>query len=128
MKQGTALTIEPGMEYAPGSVIVHWKNVIVRKEVPELLKQYAAREQVLTESGFNTGLFWTAFIRHVAKHCVSRVFALFYLLANSVLSSSGREHLENAWLREARIAELPSWQSEALSEETGSIGDFGVCF
>ena len=38
MKQGTALTIEPGMEYAPGSVIVHGKNVIVRKEVRELLK------------------------------------------------------------------------------------------
>ena len=31
------LTIEPGMEYAPGKMIVHEENIVVREEGAELL-------------------------------------------------------------------------------------------
>jgi Xaa-Pro aminopeptidase len=41
---GMALTIEPGMEYAPGRMIVHEENVVVREDGAELLTTRAPRE------------------------------------------------------------------------------------
>ena len=41
---GMVLTIEPGMEYAPGKMIVHEENLVVRKDGAELLTRRAPRE------------------------------------------------------------------------------------
>jgi Xaa-Pro aminopeptidase len=38
------LTIEPGMEYAPGKMIVHEENIVVRADGAELLTRRAPRE------------------------------------------------------------------------------------
>ena len=38
------LTIEPGMEYAHGKMIVHEENIVVRDGGPELLTTRAPRE------------------------------------------------------------------------------------
>jgi Xaa-Pro dipeptidase len=38
------LTIEPGMEYAPGKMIVHEENVVIRPDGAELLTKRAPRE------------------------------------------------------------------------------------
>ena len=38
------LTIEPGMEYARGKMIVHEENIAVTKEGPRLLTRRAPRE------------------------------------------------------------------------------------
>jgi Xaa-Pro dipeptidase len=38
------LTIEPGMEYAPGKMIVHEENIVVRTDGAELLSRRAPRE------------------------------------------------------------------------------------
>lgn len=42
--ENMVLTIEPGMEYAPGKMIVHEENVVVRAEGAELLSLRAPRE------------------------------------------------------------------------------------
>ena len=44
LEAGMVLTIEPGMEYAPGRMIVHEENLVVRAEGPELLTRRAPRE------------------------------------------------------------------------------------
>lgn len=44
------LTIEPGMEYTPGKVIVHEENVVVRLEGAELLTRRAPRELPVIDS------------------------------------------------------------------------------
>jgi Xaa-Pro aminopeptidase len=38
------LTIEPGMEYAPGKMIVHEENIAVTRDGPRLLTKRAPRE------------------------------------------------------------------------------------
>jgi Xaa-Pro aminopeptidase len=38
------LTIEPGFEYAPGKMIVHEENIVVRGSRAELLTKRAPRE------------------------------------------------------------------------------------
>jgi Xaa-Pro aminopeptidase len=44
LKPGMVLTIEPGMEYAPGRMIVHEENVVITESGPELLTRRAPRE------------------------------------------------------------------------------------
>lgn len=44
LKPGMTLTIEPGMEYAPGKMIVHEENIVVRDGGAELLSRRAPRE------------------------------------------------------------------------------------
>ena len=44
LKPGMVLTIEPGMEYAPGRMIVHEENVIITEDGNELLTKRAPRE------------------------------------------------------------------------------------
>ena len=44
IKENMVLTIEPGMEYAPGKMIVHEENVVVRAEGAELLSLRGPRE------------------------------------------------------------------------------------
>lgn len=41
---GMVLTIEPGIEYAPGRMIVHEENIVVREDGAELLTRRAPRE------------------------------------------------------------------------------------
>ncbi len=48
---GMVLTIEPGMEYAPGRMIVHEENVAIRADGPELLTERAPREMLAIGSG-----------------------------------------------------------------------------
>jgi Xaa-Pro dipeptidase len=40
---GMVLTIEPGIEYAPGKMIVHEENIVIRPDGPELLTLRAPR-------------------------------------------------------------------------------------
>lgn len=42
--ESMVLTIEPGMEYAPGKMIVHEENIAVTKDGPRLLTKRAPRE------------------------------------------------------------------------------------
>lgn len=44
IKAGMVLTIEPGMEYAPGKMIVHEENLVVTEDGPALLTKRAPRE------------------------------------------------------------------------------------
>lgn len=44
IREGMVLTIEPGMEYAPGKMIVHEENVAIRSGGAELLTRRAPRE------------------------------------------------------------------------------------
>ncbi|MFO1091340.1 MAG: Xaa-Pro peptidase family protein [Hyphomicrobiales bacterium] len=44
IREGMVLTIEPGMEYAPGKSLVHEENVVVRADGAELLTRRAPRE------------------------------------------------------------------------------------
>lgn len=44
LEAGMVLTIEPGMEYEPGKMIVHEENIVVRAEGAELLTKRAPRE------------------------------------------------------------------------------------
>lgn len=41
---GMVVTIEPGMEYAPGKMIVHEENIVIRDGAAELLTRRAPRE------------------------------------------------------------------------------------
>lgn len=41
---GMVLTIEPGMEYAPGKQLVHEENLVIREGGPEMLSRRAPRE------------------------------------------------------------------------------------
>lgn len=42
--ENMVLTIEPGMEYAPGKMIVHEENIVVTRDGPRLLTKRAPRE------------------------------------------------------------------------------------
>lgn len=44
IREGMVLTIEPGMEYAPGKMIVHEENVVITAEGARLLTKRAPRE------------------------------------------------------------------------------------
>lgn len=44
IREGMVLTIEPGMEYAPGKTIVHEENIVVTANGAELLTRRAPRE------------------------------------------------------------------------------------
>lgn len=44
IKENMVLTIEPGMEYAQGKMIVHEENIIIHKDGAELITKRAARE------------------------------------------------------------------------------------
>ncbi len=42
--EGMVLTLEPGMTYAPGKMMLHEENVVIRADGPELLSRRAGRE------------------------------------------------------------------------------------
>lgn len=44
IEEGMVLTIEPGIEYAPGKMIVHEENIVVRADGAELLTRRTPRE------------------------------------------------------------------------------------
>ncbi len=44
LQANMVLTIEPGIEYAPGKMIVHEENIVIRSDGPELLTRRAPRE------------------------------------------------------------------------------------
>ena len=44
LEPGMVLTLEPGMTFAPGRVMVHEENLVIREEGPELLTRRAAPE------------------------------------------------------------------------------------
>lgn len=44
LEPGMVMTIEPGMEYAPGKMIVHEENVVITEHGAELLTRRAPRE------------------------------------------------------------------------------------
>ncbi len=44
LQANMVLTIEPGIEYAPGKMIVHEENIVIRPDGPELLTARAPRE------------------------------------------------------------------------------------
>ncbi|MEM7207303.1 MAG: Xaa-Pro peptidase family protein [Pseudomonadota bacterium] len=44
LKPGMVMTIEPGMEYAPGKMIVHEENLVITEDGCELLTRRASRE------------------------------------------------------------------------------------
>lgn len=44
LEPGMVMTIEPGMEYAPGKMIVHEENVVITEQGAELLTRRAPRE------------------------------------------------------------------------------------
>ena len=41
---GMVMTLEPGMTYAPGKVMVHEENLVIREDGPQLLSRRAAAE------------------------------------------------------------------------------------
>ena len=47
LEAGMVITIEPGMEYAPGKMIVHEENIVVRDDGIELLTDRAPREMLV---------------------------------------------------------------------------------
>tara|TARA_B100000902_G_scaffold32479_1_gene38885 strand:- start:1929 stop:3101 length:1173 start_codon:yes stop_codon:yes gene_type:complete len=44
IKENMVLTIEPAMEYAPGKIIVHEENIVIKKEGAELITKRAPKE------------------------------------------------------------------------------------
>ena len=44
LEPGMVLTLEPGMSFAPGRVMVHEENIVVREAGPELLTRRAPPE------------------------------------------------------------------------------------
>lgn len=44
LEPGMVLTLEPGMQFAPGKVMVHEENIVIRDDGPELLTVRAPRE------------------------------------------------------------------------------------
>jgi Xaa-Pro aminopeptidase len=43
LQEGMVLTLEPGYEFAPGKMMVHEENIVVRANDPELLSIRAKR-------------------------------------------------------------------------------------
>ncbi len=50
LREGMVLTLEPGVEIAPGRILVHEENIVLRAEGPELLSRRAPRDlpEILT--------------------------------------------------------------------------------
>ena len=46
IEAGMVLTIEPGIEYAPGKMIVHEENIVIRDDGTELLTRRAPNEML----------------------------------------------------------------------------------
>ena len=44
LKPGMVMTIEPGMEYAPGKMILHEENIVIREGEAELLTRRAPKD------------------------------------------------------------------------------------
>ena len=44
IEENMVLTLEPGLEWAPGKVMVHEENLVVRSTGPELLSRRAAEK------------------------------------------------------------------------------------
>ena len=44
IEEGMVLTIEPGIEYAPGKMIVHEEDIVIRSDGAELLTRRTPRE------------------------------------------------------------------------------------
>lgn len=44
IEEGMVLTLEPGMTFAPGRVMLHEENVVIRSNGPELLSRRASRD------------------------------------------------------------------------------------
>ena len=44
LREGMVLTLEPGVEIAPGRILVHEENIVLRAEGPELLSRRAPAE------------------------------------------------------------------------------------
>ncbi|MEQ8334576.1 Xaa-Pro peptidase family protein [Nisaea sp.] len=44
LEPGMVLTLEPGLEYAPGKMMVHEENIVIREDGAELLTRRAARD------------------------------------------------------------------------------------
>jgi len=44
LREGMVLTLEPGVEIAPGRILVHEENIVLRADGPELLSRRAAAE------------------------------------------------------------------------------------
>ena len=44
IRENMVLTIEPGMEYAEGKMIVHEENIVIRKNGAELITKRAPKE------------------------------------------------------------------------------------
>ena len=44
LRPGMVITLEPGMSFAPGRMMVHEENLVVRDDGPELLTRRAPRE------------------------------------------------------------------------------------
>jgi Xaa-Pro aminopeptidase len=44
IEEGMVLTLEPGMTFAPGRVMLHEENVVIRSDGPELLSRRANRD------------------------------------------------------------------------------------
>jgi Xaa-Pro dipeptidase len=47
LEVGMVITIEPGMEYAPGKMIVHEENIAITADGAELLTTRAPREMLV---------------------------------------------------------------------------------
>ncbi len=46
---GMVMTVEPGMEYAPGRMILHEENVVITEDGCELLTRRAPRDMPVIE-------------------------------------------------------------------------------
>ena len=44
LEPGMILTLEPAMEFAPGKMMVHEENIVIREGPPQLLTKRAAAE------------------------------------------------------------------------------------
>ncbi|MBX2854944.1 MAG: Xaa-Pro peptidase family protein [Rhodobacteraceae bacterium] len=49
IEEGMVLTIEPGVEYTPGKMIVHEENIVIRADGAELLTTRAPREMLIIQ-------------------------------------------------------------------------------
>jgi Xaa-Pro aminopeptidase len=49
IRPGMVLTIEPGLEFAPGRILVHEENIVAREDGCTLLTRRAPREMVVID-------------------------------------------------------------------------------
>jgi len=46
MSEGMVMTLEPGLVWAPGKMMLHEENVVIRADGPQLLSRRAAPEMI----------------------------------------------------------------------------------